>query len=466
MYFLHSFYLFILYYIIFTTISTITNALTIPHDSSISTSSIIKASLIKKQLSFNKNEIKKNKSYAKAKLYNDHAFVYIIQIGIGGSSTQYFTVAIDTGSADTWIPSSKCPKDICQLATYDSDLSDTVELLDTPFSIDYAKGGVKGNYIKETVLIGGLEVKQQQIGLASMLNHIKLLSTSTSSSKDEYKKETPRLDGLLGLGFQGLTAAKNQYKPIVMTMYEQHLIQQPLFSIYLNNKEATHGEILFGGIDPHHYQGDLTYLPVVPLQTIRMKKGNQPVYAHWALHGQSISIIQSSFSSSINNDRQQQQQYKYFFHKKSLFVFDTGSSYTYLPRHLVQSILKTILNDPAQPLVYNKQFGAYEIHCHHDQSSSIQLDFPIPSHFHNNNIKSSMVSVDIPISNLILPISKRKCIFGIVPIDQDELDPGYDSHMYIVGDSILRSLYLVFDFGKKQIGLAPSKNQGASVFVV
>lgn len=325
---------------------------------------------------------------------------------------------------------------------------------------------MKGNYIKETVLIGGLEVKQQQIGLASTLDHIKLLS----SSKEKFN-ETPKLDGLLGLGFQGLTAAKNQYKPIVMTMYEQRLIQQPLFSIYLNNKEATHGEILFGGIDPHHYQGNLIYLPVVPLQTIRMKKGNQPIYAHWALHSQSISIIQSSSYSSFNNDNQQLQQYKYFFHKKSLFVFDTGSTYTYLPRDLVQSILKAISNDPTQPLIYNKQLGAYEVHCHHDQSSSIQLDFPIPFHLRNNknnnsNMKSSLVSVDIPISNLILPISKRKCIFGIVPIDQDELDPGYDSHMYIIGDSVLRSLYLVFDFGKKQIGLAPSKAQGASVFVV
>ena len=47
-------------------------------------------------------------------------------------------------------------------------------------------------------------------------------------------------------------------------MVKQGLIKEPLFSFWLNRnaEEEEGGEIVFGGVDPNHYKGKHTYVPV------------------------------------------------------------------------------------------------------------------------------------------------------------------------------------------------------------
>lgn len=47
-------------------------------------------------------------------------------------------------------------------------------------------------------------------------------------------------------------------------MVEQGLVEEPVFSFWLNRhtEEEEGGEIVFGGVDSKHYEGEHTYVPV------------------------------------------------------------------------------------------------------------------------------------------------------------------------------------------------------------
>lgn len=47
-------------------------------------------------------------------------------------------------------------------------------------------------------------------------------------------------------------------------MVKQGLVKDPVFSFWLNRKaeDEEGGEIVFGGVDPKHYKGEHTYVPV------------------------------------------------------------------------------------------------------------------------------------------------------------------------------------------------------------
>lgn len=47
-------------------------------------------------------------------------------------------------------------------------------------------------------------------------------------------------------------------------MVKQGLVKEQIFSFWLNRHtgEEEGGEIVFGGVDPEHYEGEHTYVPV------------------------------------------------------------------------------------------------------------------------------------------------------------------------------------------------------------
>lgn len=47
-------------------------------------------------------------------------------------------------------------------------------------------------------------------------------------------------------------------------MVDQGLVKDPVFSFWLNRKgdEEDGGELVFGGVDPNHFKGEHTYVPV------------------------------------------------------------------------------------------------------------------------------------------------------------------------------------------------------------
>ncbi|XP_065877473.1 aspartic proteinase A1-like [Euphorbia lathyris] len=174
---------------------------------------------------------------------------YYGEIGVG-TPPQKFTVIFDTGSSNLWVPSSKCYLSVACFfhAKYKSSQSNTYKKDGTSAEIQYGSGAIAGFFSYDSVEVGNLVVKDQQFIEATKEPSVTFL--------------VAKFDGILGLGFQEISVGKAV--PVWYNMIKQGLIKEPVFSFWLNRKteEAEGGEIVFGGVDPSHYKGKHTYVPV------------------------------------------------------------------------------------------------------------------------------------------------------------------------------------------------------------
>ncbi|XP_057728290.1 aspartic proteinase-like [Arachis stenosperma] len=174
---------------------------------------------------------------------------YYGEIGIG-TPPQKFSVIFDTGSANLWVPSSKCTFSIaCYFhSKYKSAKSTTYKKNGTAVAIQYGTGAISGFFSYDNVKVGDIVVKNQEFIEANREPSVTFL--------------VAKFDGILGLGFQEI--AVGNAVPVWYNMLDQGLVKEPVFSFWLNRnpEEENGGELVFGGVDPNHYKGKHTYVPV------------------------------------------------------------------------------------------------------------------------------------------------------------------------------------------------------------
>ncbi|XP_059442592.1 aspartic proteinase oryzasin-1-like [Corylus avellana] len=173
---------------------------------------------------------------------------YYGEIGIG-SPPQKFSVIFDTGSSNLWVPSSHCYFSMACYghARYNTCQSSTFAKIGKPSNINYGFGSISGFLSKDNVQVGDLVVKDQVLIGATRQGVAFVLSN---------------FDGILGLGFQEISA--ENAVPVWDNMVQQGLISQKIFSFWFNRdpEKSEGGEIIFGGVDPKHFKGEHTYVPV------------------------------------------------------------------------------------------------------------------------------------------------------------------------------------------------------------
>ncbi|KAL8195364.1 hypothetical protein R6Q57_025767 [Mikania cordata] len=174
---------------------------------------------------------------------------YFGEIGIG-TPPQKFTVIFDTGSSNLWVPSTKCYFSVACLfhSKYKASQSSTYKKNGTSAAIQYGTGAISGFFSQDSIKLGDLAVKKQDFIEATKEPGITFLAA--------------KFDGILGLGYQDISVGKAV--PVWYNMVNQGLVQEPVFSFWFNRHadEEQGGELVFGGVDPNHFKGKHTYVPV------------------------------------------------------------------------------------------------------------------------------------------------------------------------------------------------------------
>lgn len=170
---------------------------------------------------------------------------YIADVYIG-SNNQKVSVDVDTGSSDLWVIDSASGEE-ASYGTYDHSSSSTYQYVASGFGVEYVdESNAQGNWVKDDVALSpdGPVLKSQQFGDATAAEGVTW--------------------GIFGIGFNALEAASQEYDNVPASLKREGYINKNAYSLYLNSQDATHGSVLFGGIDHDKYSGDLHAVPIAP----------------------------------------------------------------------------------------------------------------------------------------------------------------------------------------------------------
>eukprot|EP00696_Hemimastix_kukwesjijk_P017905 gnl/Hemi2/6690_TR2280_c0_g1_i1.p1 gnl/Hemi2/6690_TR2280_c0_g1~~gnl/Hemi2/6690_TR2280_c0_g1_i1.p1 ORF type:complete len:508 (-),score=181.92 gnl/Hemi2/6690_TR2280_c0_g1_i1:85-1497(-) len=191
-----------------------------------------------------------------------------------GTPAQKFQVCFDTGSSNLWVPSSRCSWSdaACWVhSKFHYDKSSSYVANGTDFSIRYGSGSLTGFLSSDLLTIGGLAVKNQVFAEATQEPGLTFVAA--------------KFDGILGLGFD--TISVDNVVPPWYNLISQGQVDNQVFAFWLNRDlggQSAGGELHLGGVDPAHYSGEISYVPV-------SKK------AYWQFAIDDYSIAGQSFCS-------------------------------------------------------------------------------------------------------------------------------------------------------------------------
>lgn len=279
------------------------------------------------------------------------------------------------------------------------------------FQISYADGSeTSGDYFTDSLTVSGMTLDNFTMGLGlndsnSLLNH-----------------------GIMGISFEDGEAIQGKKYPnfpeaMVNSSFvssSSSLVSSKAYSLWLDDLEAGTGSILFGGIDTSKYTGDLVSLDIPPL-VVNGSSTYQFLFVDWT----SLSVSSSSGTDILTNSE---------FPIPA--VLDSGSTDIYFPPEIWSLI--------------QEEFGIENglVRCSlAERSGTIDFGFggeggPV---------------IKVPISELVGPGSLDPPAYDTgAALGEPFCDfLGQEAVGFLVlGDSFLRSAYVVYDLSNKKIAIA------------
>lgn len=360
--------------------------------------------------------------------------IYVANVSLG-TPPQTFAVGLDTGSSDLWVVSASgvvCPpQSTCSPVSpgfgYEAGASSSYQFLNTDFNITYADNTSSiGDYATETVHIGSATLDKLQFGVANRTTaqrelcvFFSLMSQRREGSSLADNAFCSEMAGVLGVSYTGAESTRNPYTNLPLALANSGQIKSTAYSLWLDDLAASKGTILFGGVNTAKYHGELQTLPVERLE------GSYFGF-FVALTGVSLDSTNGSTAYGSN------------FLPKGVLL-DSGTTLTYLPDQIVGPLYEDL------GIVYDSTYGWGYIPCSaQNQTYNVSYSF-------------SSIDIHVGLSELVLfevagpngqPITiggETACVFGIAPGGSD---------LGILGDTFLRSAYVVYDISNNEVAMA------------
>lgn len=293
------------------------------------------------------------------------------------------------------------------------------------FAISYVDGShSSGDYFADTFAISNATLSNMTMGLGI---------------------DTTIPYGLLGVGYttneaiisteESLSA---QYDNLPALMMSEGLIATNAYSLWLNDLDASTGNILFGGIDTSKYVGNLTRIPIV-----RNNKTGE--YDSFIVSLTSLRAISSSGSDTLSS------------HETPIeAVLDSGTTLSYLPTDIAEQIWTEV------GAVYSAAYGLALIPCRMQKSSG---------YFAFQFAGTAGPTLNVSMDELVLDL----VIQGPAPTFGSGQYEGEDACEFgiqnttgtnLLGDTFLRSAYVVYDLINNEIGIAPTDFNATATSII
>lgn len=252
--------------------------------------------------------------------------------------------------------------------------------------------------------------------------------------------------GLVGIGYKSneasIATTRSTYPNLPIAMQTSGNIKTVAYSLWLNDLDASKGNLLFGGIDTEKYQGELALLDLLPDPRVgEVLEFNVPLTS---IHGVSSSGTDALTSASY----------------PITALLDSGTTLSYLP----EDITKQIWHEVGAAYLQESQLAI--VPCNIASTKSyFAFGFGGAQGPRINVTMDELVLESA--GNLPFPFGdhagESSCVFGIQaqPADSDG-----DTGSYLLGDTFLRSAYVVYDLVNNQVAIAPTQFNATSSNVV
>ncbi|KAK7198894.1 Eukaryotic aspartyl protease/Xylanase inhibitor C-terminal [Novymonas esmeraldas] len=305
-----------------------------------------------------------------------------------GNPPQEFQVIYDTGSSNLWIPADNCSLSCLLKKRYQPSQSSTYHPDGREFKIMYGSGPVSGHLISDAVTIAGFSAPQSFAGI-------------TDASGLGLAYALSKWDGICGMAWPSISV--DGVEPPMFSIAKANPGFANKFAFYLPKDSDDEGDLVLGGYDPAHVDGELVR---VDLST----------KTYWTVDMARVTVAEREVSGAVTA------------------IVDSGTSMMTVPKAIHPTIM-AMLNAKA---VAN---GQYSVEC-----SSV------PSLPH---IALTIGGKDwiLTGADYIIGDMKSTCIVGIMGLDL----PGPIGPAFILGDVFMKKVYTVFDADDASLSFAYAK---------